>query len=220
MFSAARELQVAAALSTGDYAAGLSGKNMDFDFQTAFSLTEHLGLMGNYSFTDAGHHDRHPSQQRRHRFGEGGLGYYSNSGGTYFEFFTGFGSGYGNTTYEDACNAPIPDPDTPYSRFFLQPALGLKKTSQHLAFVSRFSMVYFSNYGQGHEQLSLFFIEPAVLGKINLLNNQLYVQWQAGVSLSGSRAYPGRCLDDVPFNFSFGVGARLGAFKNNGGLAY
>lgn len=213
MFSAVGELQVAGALTTGDYAAGLLGRNIDFDFQTGLSLTEHLGLMGNYSFTDAGQHYRHPSLHRRHWFGEGGIGYYSNTGRICFEVFTGFGTGYGNSTYEDECNAPIPGPDTPYNRFFLQPALGLKSRHHHLAIVNRFSIVHFSHYGQHQEQLSVFFIEPGVLGKINVLNNHLYIQWHAGISISGSKVYPDSCLDHVPVNFSFGIGGRLGAFK-------
>lgn len=213
MFSTGGELQVAAALTTGDFASGISGKNLDLDIQTAFSLTEHLGLMGNYSVTDQGHHSRHPQLYRHHWFAEGGIGYYINNDKTCFEVFSGFGRGYGNTVYDDACDAPTPDPDTSYNRFFLQPAFGWNKSYHHLSLVSRFSLVHFSRYGHLHEPASVFFIEPGVLGKFNVLNNHLYIQWQAGISISSNGEYPGSCLDHVPVNLSFGVGGRLGPRK-------
>jgi hypothetical protein len=218
MFSGDGELQMSGALTTGDFASGLSGKNLDFDFQTAFSLTEHLGLMGNYSLTDAGHHYRHPPLYRHHWFAEGGIGYYSNTDKTCFEIFSGFGRGYGNTTYEDKCSFPIPDPDTRYARFFLQPALGWKGRYHLLSIISRFSIVHFSKYGPIQEPASVFFFEPGVLGKFNMVNNRLYIKWQAGFSMSASDGYPGSCLDHVPVNFSFGLGGQLGACKKKGTL--
>jgi hypothetical protein len=212
MFSEAGELQLAASLATGDFAAGLSGRNVDFDFQTAFSLTEHLGLMGNFSVTDAGHHVRYPSLYRHHWFTEGGIGYYTSSDEAFLEIFSGVGTGYGKSTYEDSCPAPIIGEATRYNRFFLQPALGWRIGDHHLSIISRFSFVHFSHYGEARQPASVVFLEPGIQGKINL-NNHVYIQWQAAPSRSFSKMYPGTCLDHVPVHFSFGVGGRLGAGK-------
>src|SRR5689334_19457046 len=66
-----------------------------FDAQTALSVTDHIGLMGNFSYADrAGIDD--PDHYHYHKFYEGGLGYYTNMEQTFFEIFTGYGKGEGS----------------------------------------------------------------------------------------------------------------------------
>ena len=207
LFTGGGEVQVSAALSTGDFGSGShtafgQKRTFDVDFQSAVSLTPHLAIMGNYAYSNRMYAFQH------HWLGEGGLGYYSNRQRTCFEIFSGFGRGYGTTAYKDKYSQGRGD--TSYGRFFIQPAFGWNKKLNHISLVSRFSVARFSRYGEEGKPLAVFFFEPGLLGKVNMLDDYLFLQWQVGCSIDGSKNYPGNYLDDIPISINVGLGVRVG----------
>ena len=120
MFLKAREVQVSVQYSNGYYSGDFSRERafnpLALDFQSAVSVNDHLGFMGNYSFIN------NAPKFQYHRFGEAGIGYYDNTGKRYFEIFTGIGKGRGETGFRDKFIIPGPGPIS-YLRYFVQPAV-------------------------------------------------------------------------------------------------
>ncbi|HTE34190.1 MAG TPA: hypothetical protein VK666_27610, partial [Chryseolinea sp.] len=104
-----------------------------------------------------------------------------------------------------------------YERYFIQPAFGLNKKVVHVSFVPRIVLVDFNEFSNDlgaytiHENPRLFF-EPAVIGRVNLMDNHFYFHFQAGFSVpASSNLY----YEYRPFQFSTGIGLRFGGIKKN-----
>jgi hypothetical protein len=66
------------------------------DLQGAVSVTNHIGVMANYSFAERNKNNYDPDDElgyHYHKFLEGGLGYYENQGNWCYEIFAGYGKG-------------------------------------------------------------------------------------------------------------------------------
>ena len=64
------------------------------DLQGAVSITNHIGLMANYSYADRNTNSYDPDYEdtyHHHKFFEGGIGYYENDGNWCYEVFAGYG---------------------------------------------------------------------------------------------------------------------------------
>jgi hypothetical protein len=184
--------------------------------QSAFALTDHFGVMANYSYIDA----TDPENEQdylRHKFFEGGLGYYLNKDDSFFEVFAGYGKGNGTTydSYNFLGTAEVLEATGRYHRYFLQPAFGLNKNDFQFSFAPRISMVDFYEFSTENvrravrEDPKLFF-EPAVIGRVNFANNHMFVTFQAGASLGMSEDV---YFDRRDFLLSGGLGFRLGGAR-------
>ena len=203
MFTKAGEFQTIVQIGNG------------LEAQSAFAVSEHVGLMSNFSYINRST-DEDETSYHRHRFFEAGVGYYSNRDESFFELFAGYGRGKGTSFDSFEFFGPQSSATTgKYERYFLQPAFGLNKDELNFSFAPRFTMVDFYHFstelGQGpvHEEPK-FFLEPAIIGRANFANNHLFAIFQAGVSLGLS--------DDIYFHrrtlqISAGLGLRLGAAR-------
>lgn len=190
------------------------------DLQGAISVTNHIGVMANYSFAERNKDNYDPDDEfgyHHHKFFEGGLGYYENQGNWCYEIFAGYGKGEGGSYDEYAWWVGQSERATgEYQRFFIQPAFGINKKIMHVSFIPRISLVDFTSFSNDIltypvDENPTVFIEPAVAGKVNLMENHFFFVFQAGFSFPSSTTY----FEYRPFQFSTGIGFRLGGNKAN-----
>lgn len=203
MFTKESEFQFAGQIGNG------------LEVQSAYSITEHFGLMTNFSFIDQSGVENE-ADYHRHQFFEGGVGYFSNKDESFFEFFAGYGRGKG-TTYDvyELFGPQSVAATGRYERYFIQPAFGLNKDEVNVSFAPRFSMVDFYEFSTEISRAQVneapkFFFEPAIIGRVNFANNHLFVTFQAGASLGMSEH---TYFDRRTFTLSGGLGLRLGGRK-------
>ena len=184
--------------------------------QAAFAVTNHIGLIANYSYINNTESEE-STDYHRHRFYEGGIGYYNNSEDLVFEFFTGYGKGEGSSYESFFFSGSQPVQATGlYERYFFQPAFGFNKKIFHLSVATRVSVVDFTefDYGSGHipdDRPAIVFFEPAVTGRVNMMNNHLFYVFQTGFSTPvGQEKY----FDHRGLQISMGMGFRLGGRKS------
>lgn len=193
------------------------------DAQGAVSVSNHIGLMGNFSYADNKSPDPNDfDDYHRHKFFEGGIGYFENEGKWCYEVFAGYGKGEGSSydTYSfwDSNNGDPVMATGKFERFFIQPAFGLNKKVMHVAFVPRISLVDFKEFTSddavapyvANDDAKLF-IEPAVIGRVNLMNNHMFFTFQAGFSVPVTKTY----YEYRPFYVSTGIGFRIGGVKKD-----
>jgi hypothetical protein len=199
---------------SGEFQASVQIGN-GLEVQSAFAITNHFAVMTNYLYVDqAGFDDE--EDFHRHKFFEGGLGYFGNKDDSFFEVFAGYGKGKGSSyeSYEFFGSQSLMATGE-YDRFFIQPAFGLNKSDVQFSFAPRFSLVDFYKFSNEigsteiHEQPKFFF-EPAIVGKANFANNHMFVVFQAGASLGMSENV---YFDRRTFQLSAGLGMRLGGQK-------
>lgn len=189
------------------------------DAQAAVSVTDHIGLMTNFSYVNRNKNDGdNEDEYHRHKFLEGGIGYYQNSGKWCFEVFAGYGKGEGSSYDEyyffddNSVRAT-----GKYNRFFIQPAIGLNKKGMNVSFVPRIAVVDFYSFKDDQTGTVIqhvgdpdVFFEPAVIGRANLMNNRFYFTFQGGLSFPvATNVY----YDYTPFKLGVGFGFRLGGLK-------
>ena len=201
MFTKGGEFQAAAHVGNG------------LEIQSAYAITDHLGVMTNLSFIDQTGLDSE-EDYHRHRFFEGGIGYFKNRDESFFEVYAGYGRGQGTSYDEYELLGPQSVAATGrYERYFLQPAFGLNKDYMNVSFAPRFSLVDFYEFStelartEVREKPKAFF-EPAIIGRANFANNHLYAIFQAGASLNMNQSL---YFDRRTFTVSAGLGLRLGA---------
>ena len=185
------------------------------DLQGAVSVTNHIGVMANYSFAERNKNNYDSDDEmgyHYHNFFEGGLGYYENQGNWCYEVFAGYGKGKGASYDEYDWWAGQSERATgEFERYFIQPAFGLNKKVMHVSFIPRISMVDFTSFSNDVvsypiEEDPVVFIEPAVAGKVNLMDNHFFFVFQAGFSIPATTTY----FEYRPFQISTGIGFRLG----------
>ena len=191
------------------------------DAQGAIAVTNHIGLMGNFSYADNKSPDPDDfDDYHRHKFFEGGIGYFENEGKWCYEVFAGYGRGEGSSydTYDFWGTSGDPIKSTgKFERYFIQPAFGLNKKVMHVAFVPRIALVDFNEFTSDDDPVAPYianddpkvFFEPAVIGKVNLMNNHMFFTFQAGFSIPISKPY----YEYRPFYVSTGIGFRIGGLK-------
>jgi hypothetical protein len=191
------------------------------ELQGAVSVTNHLGLMVNYSYADrtGSIYDLDADaldDYHYHQFLEGGIGYFENQGNWCYEVFVGYGKGEGSSYDAYVWWGNQSELATgKYDRYFIQPAFGLNKKVMHLAIVPRVSIVDFKAFSSDsmsyeiNENPKVFF-EPAVIGRVNLMQNRMFFVFQVGFSIP---ATSNLFYEYRPFQFSTGLGLRLGGVR-------
>ena len=185
------------------------------DLQGAISVTNHIAVMANYSFGERNKNNYNPDDEldyHYHKFFEGGLGYYENQGNWCYEVFAGYGKGEGSSYDEYEWWGGQSERATgKFQRYFIQPAFGLNKKIMQVSFIPRISSVDFDSFSKdvidyALDENPIVFIEPAVAGKVNLMDNHFFFTFQTGFSIPATSTY----FEYRPFQFSTGIGFRLG----------
>jgi hypothetical protein len=184
------------------------------EVQTALSVSKNIGFIANYSYADWDKQDS--DDYHRHKFLEGGIGYFENRGNWCYEIFAGYGKGEASS-YDEYYffSAQKVSATGKYYRYFIQPAFGLNKKMMNVSFVPRFALVDFTEFSDDVVNLSVkedpkIFFEPAVIGRLNFAENKFFFTFQAGVSLpASSNIY----FDHRPFQVSTGLGFRIGGVR-------
>jgi hypothetical protein len=195
-----------------------------WDIQTAYSITDHLGIAANYNHFGAQYKDWEINTDIddghfRGDLFEFGLGYFIPITDK-FIFETYGGMGWGGVRNEFSNYLSDLESKVNYNRYFVQPAIGWRHPKVSLALSTRLGMVHYTGYTQndpnnqygmydlmGLEHNPCWLLEPAFTfrggGKV--------VKFQAQVCLSFDLNNEEFNYD--PFSFSFGVVATLGGKK-------
>ena len=200
---------------------GSMGVGNGIDLQGAVAVTNHIGVMANYSYEDRNSNeyaitgDYDEDEYHYHQFFEAGLGYFENQGSWCYEVFAGYGKGEGASYDSYSWNSGLNTIATgKYERFFIQPAFGLNKKMVHVSFIPRISIVDFKEFSDDVTSYKIdshpdVFFEPAVEGRVNLINNNFFFGFQLGTSIPVSSVF----YDVRPVQFSTGIGFRFGGVK-------
>ena len=190
------------------------------DLQGALSVSNHIGVMTNYSFEDrsatTSSSNNNTDDYHKHKFLEGGIGYYENDGIWCYEIFGGYGKGEASS-YADYSffSGGTSQATGKYERFFVQPAFGINKKVMHVSFIPRFSVVNFYQFKDDVTGIVVtnvnssakVFVEPAVMGRVNLANNHLFFTFQVGATIVAS---PDVYFEYRSFQLGTGLGFRFG----------
>jgi len=203
MFTKAGEFQASAQVGNG------------LEIQSAFAVSDHVGVMSNYSYINATDPDNE-EDYIQHRIFEGAIGYFTNRDDSFFEVFAGYGRGKGTTfeSYEFFGSESLAATGR-YHRYFIQPAFGQNKEAFQFSFAPRLSMVDFYEFANELasttiEEDAKFFFEPAFIGRYNFAHNRIFVTFQTGVSLGMSENV---YFDRRTFQLAGGLGFRLGGTR-------
>ncbi|MBL0741727.1 hypothetical protein [Chryseolinea lacunae] len=187
------------------------------DAQAALSITKHIGVIGNYSFADRTSYDADQEDEyHRHKLLEGGLGYFENDGNWCYEIFAGYGKGEGSSYADyEFWGTTSARATGKFERYFIQPAFGFNKKIMHFSFIPRVSVVNFTEFTTDATSIHLdknakVFLEPAFMGRINMMDNHLFFVFQAGIAVPAS--------SNIYFEYrnvqlSTGIGFRFGGLK-------
>jgi hypothetical protein len=201
MFTKGGEFQL-----TGQVGNGIDG-------QAAISVTNHIGLMANYSYINRNTANVSDEEDfLRHKFFEGGIGYFGQDENMFFEVFAGYGKGEG---FSSGNFFEVDNAEGKYERYFIQPAFGMNKKEIQLSFVPRISVVDFTEYTLGSNTFAVnedpkVFFEPGFVTRVNTASNHFFFTFQAGMSVSLSEDI---YFDHRRFQLATGIGIRLGGIR-------
>lgn len=202
LFRGAGEVQV-----SGHFGQGL-------DAQAAISVTNHIGVMGNIESVNRNSNDG-DDDYVKHKFWEGGLGYYENSEKMCYEIFGGYGRGEGTAynNYDQLFGPSTSDIKATgkYQRYFIQPSVGSNHRVFNWIVSARISYVDFENFTYNGVTATyndpVIFLEPSFTGRVNFGKSPIYSQFQAGFNINTQ----GNTIFDYQHtSLSFGFGLRLG----------
>ncbi len=199
------------------------------DLQTAYSLTNHIGIMLNYMWA---YENYQPEESTVKDYGrgsylEGAAGYYKPFGQYgLFEIYGGVGTSGQHHQYANSYSNTIEGTsDLSFIKIFLQPSVGLKLNRSDVSFLKPFDLafstrVYNINFGKvnytnseiaEYENFSAlsaenhYFIEPAFTIRGGWENVKLQFQIARAVYLNG------KYFDFFePFHISLGLNYTLG----------
>lgn len=187
------------------------------DLQGALSVSDHIGVLGSYSFFSENNNDpQDPSQtfKRKNQSYEGGIGYYKADRQKRIELYVGYGGGKGTTTGQYSfLNLGQQEVIVTgkYNRFFLQPSIGTNNRGFNLIFTPRFSFVNYTEFQSGvaiaePDEGVQFMIEPSLTARFRMAPN-LNGMFQLGLNA----ATPNDAFFDyVPLQAGFGIQLHLG----------
>jgi hypothetical protein len=170
------------ALELGQYSSGV-------DFQGAYSITNHIAVMGSaylgsvtgeleYVDTD-GNTQVYESESRPYRHFEFAAGYFTNIGSTkgIFEVYGGYGSG--GTKWDEKELTDI----YRYNQFFVQPQVGGHLGKIDLAFSTRLNFANWSRFNQ-------LFLEPGLTFRAGNHKIKFQLQVVTAFDISGQSSDP------------------------------
>ncbi|HNQ82029.1 MAG TPA: hypothetical protein PLW31_11145 [Bacteroidales bacterium] len=214
LFNSRNQANFTAGYRFGTYSRG-------WDIQSAYSITDHIGVMGNYQHFGA-----------QYTEWNNGTAVFDNGHfkGDYFEFGAGYytlipkefifesyaGTGWGKVTNEFSYQFYPVESAVNYNRYFVQPSIGWRHSHIGLAFSTRFCVVHYTRYKMidpqntydinelmGLEHNPCWLLEPA----FTFRGGGRIVKFQVQACLS----FPlnNKEINYDPFSFSFGVVAMI-----------
>jgi len=205
LFNGQGEFQGSAFIGTG------------IDLQGALALSDHIGVVGNYSVLNETRNDPFDQSQkfkRKNSFFEGGFGYYQASRSLRVELYAGYGQGKGTTTGQYGflgLGQQEVIVTGKYNRVFIQPSIGTNNPGFNLIFTPRISFVNFNEFQSGviiekpNEGTHLF-LEPAITARFRMAEH-LNGMFQLGLNVPmPNDAF----FDYVPVQAAFGIQLHLG----------
>ena len=197
----------------GSIGTGISGANV----QSAYAITNHLGVMANYLYANNKSSDQF--HYRKHRLGEFGIGYYQHKEKLFFETFAGFGwgKGYGQDSIT-LFTQSVKRTKGSYERIFVQPSIGVDYGIFAVAVTFRLSRLNFSTLEYSENDVNLYisgkpryFLESAITGRIYPRRRNIYFYAQMGFAhlLNPEGSEDDDLLDYSRAQLSVGMGIRL-----------
>lgn len=176
---------------------GATDRTIIAELQTAYSITNSLAVMGNGYYAEGGNKDL--SNWGRGWYMEGALGYYVPFGNKFiFEVYGGYGM---NNQQHRYIKNDVPSPyltTLSYSKFFIQPNIGLSLPFLDVAFSTKLGQVMFSNINDPNQIEALsqtgirrasLAIEPAITLRTGWKSFQLQLQASASKMLGYDDSY-------------------------------
>lgn len=169
----------------GDFSGNISIGLSNFNFQTAYSPTQNMGLMLNYA-GGKNSSEKNYTNSNIYNFGEIGVGYYLPlATNLLFDVYGGFGLGEAYT-YDNSFDSPN-SVNGKYSRLFVQPSITISASDAFDAnFAVRPVLVFMNKITNSNTSIrsSTLFFEPVITLKygwkyIKIIN-------QLGFSLPGT----------------------------------
>jgi len=190
----------------GEFQANISAGFNGYDPQLAFALTDHVGIMINGSYQDKDSSEN-SKKQHKHIFAEAGIGYYYPIAEKYrLEIFGGVGQGNVWAHFEN--NFVSKNAKANYTRYFLQPNIGICNDIFEGSFSPRLSLVDMQLYDEKMSEFNTsgvdFFIEPTITAKIGYKFIKFFVQTGFCIPLTEGVEY-----GHSPFFFSAGLHAKI-----------
>src|SRR4030095_5082400 len=124
-----------------EFRAGVSYGNSGLNVQTAYSFTDHLGLIASGSYINS----KNSNGSLYQKYGEFGIGYFKmlKKNNINFEVFTGIG--FGNAHSTDHSFSELSESGK-YYKIFLQPDMTLMAGGIDIAFAIRFHYLGYTSY--------------------------------------------------------------------------
>ncbi|MCG8411720.1 MAG: hypothetical protein MI739_10605 [Bacteroidales bacterium] len=189
----------------GEFQATVASGSSNLDVQTAFAVTDHMGVMVNGSYGSEKTNDS--DDFHKHIFLEGGLGYYDKIGNRgRYEVYGGYGFGKVEGFFENTLDISQKT-DAKYNRFFIQPDIGFVSKVLDGNFASRLVLVQLTPQGEGYSSAKYnFFLEPVLTSRIGFPYAKFVMQ--VGLSLPiGSQTLN---FNYQSFIFNLGLNINLG----------
>lgn len=188
----------------GEFQTRMIGGASGFNPQFSYALTHHWGVMLNGSFFNPADefNVHHPTT-----LVELGTGLYSNTNGWFvYEIFTGFGGGqsYGNIEI-DPGNTILSNSN--YSRFFIQPALGVVTEFFDMSLATRFVALDVIPEVATTLRTSQGFFEPALSLAVGFRYVKLHAQMGFSLPMGDQNNL---AFQYQPFMFNTGIVGRIG----------
>ncbi len=190
----------------GDFMAGLHLSN-SLELQSAFGLSDHVGVMGNIVAL--------PLSENRYYYGEAGLGAYTVLNDKFhLELFAGGGLGYGKASGKQLFSQDRISEEGKYTKFFIQPDVGLHYKIFEIALGLRVGYVSYSEFRRNDTAISpepfAWLIEPGLSLRFGFGGNGFFENKKLAIQLGFSSTLSG----DANFE-NAGVTAGLGLVYRN-----
>jgi len=205
----------------GEFQGTMQYGSSGLDLQAALGVTNHIAIMGNYSYQNVGNDSSstyfNTDNYYNHTYYEAALGYYQNEDKLCYEVFAGYGKGessnYDSYSFLNPSDEKIVNAH--FYKYFIQPSIGIKHSIVHLAFSARISAVDYTQFSTVNKTVDVskepkLFLEPGFTAKFNFLDNHLFATVQAGfnAAITNDSYFKTR-----PYTIGTGIGFRIGGLK-------
>lgn len=180
--------------------------------QGAAAITDHIGIMSNYQYL----RNKRDGEIEKRSFFEGGLGYFTNKGASFYEIYAGYGEGDVDLLQKGLLSAQgdavFYSTQGRFNRIFIQPSFGYHSKRHSVAFAPRFSYVNVLTLETTNSDMSgmkdAWVAELAGIERWHVHQN-IFLTFQGGVNLRISKERLGAQL----IQLGGGIGFRFNAEK-------
>jgi hypothetical protein len=168
---------------------GYVGAGVGFNVQSAYALTDNIGVAANYLYAKSGGRNN-DNDSFKHQAGELAIGFYKNiRSDLCFEVYTGVGIGKGNADQAGDFLSSTISANSKYNKFFIQPAVGSTEKWLRWNVSLKCSLVDFTSINvqeSGDPDItnvpSKVFLTPAITTAYDFWNGRLSASLQVGAN--------------------------------------